>query len=85
MYCEHIIQCVVNVFSPVNAFISDSNGTEIRTCERFASPVQLIRPAEALSASSVFFAIFNFFSCVFGWFAEFSYFFGYYFSWLPRT
>jgi len=79
------IQCVVNVFSPVNAFISDSNGTEIRTCERPASSVQLIRPAEALSASSVFFVFFNFFSYVFGWFAEFSYFFGYYFSWLNRT
>jgi hypothetical protein len=66
---------VVNVFSPVNAFISDSNGTEPRTCERSASPVQLNASAGALSSSSVFFEFFGFFS----------YFFSYYFSWLYRT
>ena len=89
MYLNHrmgnYIQCVVNVFSPVNAFISDSNGTEIRTCERSASPVQLNGAAGALFISSLRFEFFGLFSIFFSYFADFSYFFGYYFSWLTRT
>jgi hypothetical protein len=76
---------VVNVFSPVNAFISDSNGTEVRTCEKTASPVQINGPAGALFVSPVSFEFFSSFSNFFSYFTDFSYFFGYYFSWLPRT